>query len=591
MSDRFFGTLSTPRFDRRNFLERSLAVGALSLLAGNGRAMAEAIGDSRSRLEETAGYIEQELPKLIERQAVAPGVAIALVTPDQVWAKGFGVKNQGAADAVGTRTIFSLQSISKLYTATAALRACERGTISLGETLAELIPGFTVRSRFEENPEKKITLRHLLSHTAGFTHEAPVGNNLILEDKSLEEHIASISKTWLRFPVGQRYEYSNLGMDLAGYSLALRYKTSLESVFEELLYRPFGLRRTSVDFAHIIPDDDRATGHDAHWPSLPIRVPMQASGGVYSSIDDAALFVQAHLRGTLLGSETTRLMARPPFPAPGQELGYGLGLVSSSRRGIRTLGHTGGGFGFATSYSWLPAYGVGLAALTNSTSYNPTAIQKLLLDQIERLAGASTRAIERPEAAAVGVDGLARLAGVYLGRENALEFYVEDGSFKARRHAWGFYLQSPERRPESLPLTIVSSDTVWLDLGPAAEGLRLRFLSAEGVRPAQVVSPDGIVWLQDRGDPVPESVKPALTPFLKDYVIRIFGAQTAKARLRLDGDYLKLTPGEGAPSATLSHFKDLIFFTAHGEALDLGGATPTYANILLQTESDAKRPG
>lgn len=563
------------------------------MLAGKARADTAAVGDARSRLEETSRFIEQELTKLIERQALAPGVAIALVTPDQIWTKGFGVKKQGSADAVGTKTIFSLQSISKLYTATAVLRARERGVISLDETLAELIPGFTVQSRFEENPEKRITLRHLLSHTAGFTHEAPVGNNFLVEDKSDDEHIASISNTWLRFPVGQRFQYSNLGVDLAGYALTLRYKTSLEGVFDELLYRPLGLQRTSVDFTRIVPDGDRATGHDLHLPNLPVRVPMQASGGVYASIDDAALFVQAHLRGSFFSAETAKLMARPPFPAPGQdELGYGLGLTSFVRRGNRLLGHDGGGFGFFTSYSWLADAAVGLAALTNSGSQNAAeTLAKLLFDQIEHLTGASAKTTPRPEPAALDVERLARYAGFYIGRENALEFHVEDGSFKVRQRAWSIYSQSPESKPVSLPLTVLSPDTVWLDRGPAAEGLKLRFLSADETRPAQVVSLGGNVWLLDRGDPVPEGVKAALTPYLKDYVIRIFGVEAGKVELRLDGDYLKLTPGEGAPSATLSHFKDLLFFTAHGEALDLGGPTPTYANIPLEAATEAKRPG
>jgi hypothetical protein len=64
------------------------------------------------------------------------------------------------------------------------------------------LPEFTVHSAFEEHPERKITLRMLLSHTAGFTYEAPVGNNNELEPGTFDAHVRSIADTRLRFPVG-----------------------------------------------------------------------------------------------------------------------------------------------------------------------------------------------------------------------------------------------------------------------------------------------------------------------------------------------------------------------------------------------------
>ena len=81
------------------------------------------------------------------------------------------------------------------------------------------LPDFTVNSRFEEDPCDKMTLTLLLNHRAGFTHEAPMGNNYDASFTSFEDHVLSIQDTWLRFPVGERFSYSNLGIDLAGYVL------------------------------------------------------------------------------------------------------------------------------------------------------------------------------------------------------------------------------------------------------------------------------------------------------------------------------------------------------------------------------------
>ena len=99
-------------------------------------------------------------------------------------------------------TIFSVQSMSKMFTATAVMQAVAAGRLDLDEPITTYLPGFTVHSAFEEHPERKITLRMLLSHTAGFTHEAPVGNNNELEPGDFDAHVRSISDTWLRFPVG-----------------------------------------------------------------------------------------------------------------------------------------------------------------------------------------------------------------------------------------------------------------------------------------------------------------------------------------------------------------------------------------------------
>ena len=161
----------------------------------------------------------ERIPELMAEQGI-PGLAVALVDKDRtVWLAGFGRLDGRGSAPVNADTIFSVQSMSKLFTATAVMQAVAAGRLDLDEPITTYLPGFTVHSAFEEHPERKITLRMLLSHTAGFTHEAPIGNNNELEPGDFDAHVRSISKTWLRFPVGTGYAYSNLGIDLAGYIL------------------------------------------------------------------------------------------------------------------------------------------------------------------------------------------------------------------------------------------------------------------------------------------------------------------------------------------------------------------------------------
>jgi CubicO group peptidase (beta-lactamase class C family) len=155
----------------------------------------------------------RKIPKLVKKDCL-PGLSIALVDKyGVVWSEVYGFTDRKKKKPVTPDTIFSIQSMSKTLTATGVMVAVQDGIVELDTPITKYIPDFTVNSRLEENPQERITLRHLLGHKAGFTHEAPIGNNNYLDFPSFEAHIQSISNTWLRYPVGQRYSYSNLGIE------------------------------------------------------------------------------------------------------------------------------------------------------------------------------------------------------------------------------------------------------------------------------------------------------------------------------------------------------------------------------------------
>jgi hypothetical protein len=124
-----------------------------------------------------ASSLGEEVPALLAEHGV-PGMAVGICDRSSVvWAAGFGTVGARSRRRIRRSTMFSVQSASKMYTATAVMLAVQQGVVDLDEPICRYLPEFTVGSRFEANPERKITLRHLLSHTAGFTHEAPLGGN------------------------------------------------------------------------------------------------------------------------------------------------------------------------------------------------------------------------------------------------------------------------------------------------------------------------------------------------------------------------------------------------------------------------------
>lgn len=349
----------------------------------------------------------EEIPELMAEQKV-PGLALVLVDGDEVlWIEGFGQLERGGDIPVTTETVFSVQSISKVFTATGVMIAVQEGLLDLDEPIVTYLPEFTVNSAFEAHAERKITLRMLLSHTAGFTHEAPVGNNLELATGTFDSHVESISDTWLRFPVGTGYAYSNLGIDLAGYILQRAYGQPFPNLMREKVLEPIGMYASSFDLEDIRKNANRAVGHVPPLSKIPLEVPMTAAGGMYSNAQDLARFLSFQLGDgtidgrTILNPALIGEMRSVPAPHEDAPLGYALGVDRTrwvAGHMADLFSHGGGGFGFLSDLWWLPQLQLGIAVLTNSSDhtlqgYLPASIltalvrqpQSVYADRVQRL--------------------------------------------------------------------------------------------------------------------------------------------------------------------------------------------------------------
>jgi CubicO group peptidase (beta-lactamase class C family) len=346
----------------------------LALLLAVGSAAAPAAAGTASIADKYRALI----PQLMAEQHI-PGLALAVVDETGViWAEGFGYTDTDRRVPITPDTAFSIQSTSKTFTAVGVLLAVQDGLLDLDTPITTYLPDFTVNSVFDEHPERKITLRHLLSHTAGFTHEAPIGNNWDMDATSFDAHIRSISDTWLRFPVGTGYAYSNLGIDLAGYILQTVTGQPFADYERDHIFQPLGMANSSFDMAVIGAQANRALGHTKPIPSMPLGVPMVPAGGMYASANDLARFIQFQLnRGvvkgqTVLSPALLDEMLTVQFPARGQRYGYGLGVARTGwyRGGNADLfSHGGGGFGFLSDLWWLPELRLGITVLTNSSDH------------------------------------------------------------------------------------------------------------------------------------------------------------------------------------------------------------------------------
>ncbi|HEY3887569.1 MAG TPA: serine hydrolase domain-containing protein [Caulobacteraceae bacterium] len=530
----------------------------------------------------------EKVRALMDRDGI-PGASVVLIADGQpVWMEGFGATDVDGKRPIDPHTIFSLQSTSKTFAATAVMIAVQRGLLDLDRPITAYVPDFSVASRHERDPQKIMTLRHLLSHRAGFTHEAPVGGNFEPDFPAaapdFEAHVASISRTWLRYPVGERYAYSNLGIDLAGYILMQACRASYGECLKALIFDPLGMADTTAAQDVYVARENRAIGHQPGFEAVPVRIPLEASGGVYSSATDMACYAAFHLgRGTfdgrsILDREPWEVMHTPTFDG----YPYALGILKQTRdlekASVVTFTHNGGGFGFGSSFIYCPDQHLAWVVLySGQTQPGPPAPfdDVALRPILEQTFGPPI--VASPPAASViqppkGV--LRERTGTYVAGQSILA--IEES-------ADGLGFRESNNREAYSRLAFTSRDTAYVAEGPRAPQV-VQFHPARGEEAAWVEF-DGASWLAFSGasgfdandserDP-PGSIGDRYDRFLGFYDVKQWGKTILKVSLSKKNGHLYLS-GVRA----IEHL-DGVFFSGDGEALDLRGERPTFRNIQL----------
>jgi CubicO group peptidase (beta-lactamase class C family) len=523
------------------------------------------------------------IPKMMDEQKV-PGLAIALLVGGKlIWAEGFGVTDTTSNRPVTPDTTFSVQSISKTYTATAVMAAVAEGRVALDEPITTYLPSFTVHSRFEDDPQRKITLRLLLSHHAGFTHEAPVGNNHDDDTRSFQAHVRSISDTWLKFPVGQRYSYSNLGIDLAGHILEVVYRQPYARVMAQKVFRPLDLKSTTVDQDAIEQLKTRAIGHTKDHDRVPVRIAMVPAGGVYTNVRDMTRFMQFHLNGGTVGRKTViskTALDKMYEPCCGDEdSSYGLGIAAGESRfgdtTVNSLGHSGGGLGFKSDMYWFSKLGVGVAILTNSDSHQlqGALYSALSQDIFEAFLGKKASPKDKLQTAqapvSIGAARIRQLAGLYVGPPD-IELAVQDSQLGWLRQSKFYPVKflGADDIDVKLPSMVMAlrfhsdgqRDPAWADCTVEVGAMHISGTLVYNGSPYDSKGPDKVEW----------------GAYLGDYDMPQWGKVIDTVNLHVENGYLYL-----GKYRVVDEFKPGLFFLSNGEALDLRGHPPTFRNIVL----------
>jgi CubicO group peptidase (beta-lactamase class C family) len=525
-----------------------------------------------------AGPLHDAVRRVMEENGI-PGASAALVMNGKpLWLETFGTTKAAGGQAIDAHTIFSIQSTSKTFAATAVMLAVQRRLVDLDAPITRYLPDFTVNSRHEADPQNKITLRHLLSHHAGFTHEAPIGNNYTDKPWTCDAHIRSIQDTWLRYPVGERFSYSNLGIDLAARVLERVSGMAYWDCLKGWLLAPLGMHDTTANPDEYAASNNRAVGHMPGYSDLPVRIPLLGSGGVYSSINDMALYAAFHLGEGRVGHkqllDTALWREMHDFRYDGD---YALGIGRSPQLFDRIghiFTHDGGGFGFGCAWHYCPSEGIAWIVLMNGATHpapgsNPSPFDDILVDPILKSRNITPLKPQPPPSQAItlAADALKQWEGSYLNGDTHLDMTLEGDSLVLR----------DRRDPRPNKLVFVSSDQAWIADPPVGPRL-LRFYPAQGLEAQRFAMTNGAHWDFNDGPSVqPGSISEGeYDGLLGRYEIDVFGKPVATATISKKNGYLYFDDIRAVP------YLPGLFFGGSGEALDLRGPLATARNIPLK---------
>jgi CubicO group peptidase (beta-lactamase class C family) len=318
------------------------------------------------------------------RQENLPGLLAGIVQDGRlVHVTTFGQADREAGRAVTPETAFRIASMTKSTTALAILALRDMGKLALDVPLADMLPQFASVTPATRD-SAPVTVRHLLTHTAGFVTDDPWGDRMLGMSPAALDALIRTGQLFAR-PPGVAFEYSNLGYALLGRVITNVSGEPYQSFIRRTLLQPLGMTRTTFDafeaargdFAWGYRCDDGVFSRERLEPDGEVG----AMGGLATTAADYTRYLTFLLsawppRDDPESGPVRRASVRemglfhaPPFlPDPPVPTAYGYGLMDALDPTLgRRLHHPGGLPGYGSHMLFLPERGVGVFAFANRT--------------------------------------------------------------------------------------------------------------------------------------------------------------------------------------------------------------------------------
>jgi CubicO group peptidase (beta-lactamase class C family) len=281
--------------------------------------------------------------------------------------------------------MFEIGSISKQFTAVSILQLRDAGKLSLDDPITKWVPSLGASG-------EKVTLRRLLSHTAGifpFSDQDDFEINFIAPRFPRDSALSLIKLEPFKFPIGTAQAYSNSGFWLLGLVVEKASGLKLEDYLDQRIFTPLGMKRSiycnsSANIPH------RAHGYNMLPTGLRRAQMVQytwvfAPGAICSTAGDLVTWLKALHGGKVLSPRSYAEMTTRATLDDGTQLQYGMGIkVAESSQGLKYIGHGGTAPGFRSDAAWYPDAQLAVVVLMNTSPANvvPAGVGFTLAEEI-----------------------------------------------------------------------------------------------------------------------------------------------------------------------------------------------------------------
>lgn len=353
-----------------------------------------------------------------------PGLSLAVVRDQELlYARGFGYARVETKSPATPQTMYSICSISKLFTSVAVMQQRDAGRLRLDDPVSKHLPWFSIGGRPDGAPP--VTVFGLLTHSSGLPRESdvPYWTGPGYPFPPLETVRAKVGGQEMLYRPETVFQYSNLGLTLAGEVAAAAAGRPWAELVKSGILDPLGMTGTEVEHLDRHRGARLATGYTAprrdgtreEVPPYEVRG-IAPAAGMTSTVEDLGRFASWQLRllgsgrSELLDVDTLREMQRVQFMDPGWKTSWGLGF-QVWRSGEKTfVGHNGYCPGYQSQLLVQTDEKLATVFMTNTNGIDAQRYAQVAYDVV---APAVKRALEDPKAAKPHDPAFTRYAGRY----------------------------------------------------------------------------------------------------------------------------------------------------------------------------------